>query len=97
MGTVLIAFLSQAQPEKIRINPADQFGDFLLDLCQELPVHLMPGASDPTGFAIPQQPMPGSIFGSVSRSENLKCETNPTLFSFDGHRYFHPLGSHYLC
>ncbi|KZV94084.1 hypothetical protein EXIGLDRAFT_673445 [Exidia glandulosa HHB12029] len=58
-------------------------GSFLLDVCRQMPVHLLPGPSDPTGAMLPQQPIPGAIFGDVSRSDNLICETNPASLNID--------------
>ncbi|KAH7107455.1 DNA polymerase alpha/epsilon subunit B-domain-containing protein [Auriculariales sp. MPI-PUGE-AT-0066] len=74
----------EPEPEKLHEPVLLRFGELLMDLCRELPVHLMPGPTDPTGSAIPQQPIPGSMFGDVNLSQNLRCETNPSLFSFDG-------------
>lgn len=42
-----------------------------------MPVHLLAGATDPSGTLLPQQPLPRAMFGSVKRYEGFNCETNP--------------------
>jgi DNA polymerase delta subunit 2 len=43
-----------------------------------MPVHLLPGETDPSGVILPQQPFPRAMFGSVSSYASFSCETNPT-------------------
>ena len=46
-----------------------------------MPVHLLPGESDPSGTIMPQQPFPRAMFGDVSRFPSFFCETNPTYLN----------------
>lgn len=43
-----------------------------------MPIHLLPGESDPTGAILPQQPLPRAMLGAVSSYSTFSCETNPT-------------------
>ena len=42
-----------------------------------MPVHILPGESDPSGTILPQQPFPRAMFGNVASYETFTCETNP--------------------
>ncbi|BEJ16257.1 hypothetical protein CspHIS471_0508620 [Cutaneotrichosporon sp. HIS471] len=53
---------------------ASMLGDLL---ASSLPVNLIPGAEDPAGALLPQQPMPKVMFGG-KKMEGLECVTNPT-------------------
>ena len=46
-----------------------------------MPIHLLPGESDPSGTIMPQQPFPRAMFGDVSRFPTFFCETNPTYLN----------------
>ncbi|KAF7322784.1 Glutamate decarboxylase [Mycena chlorophos] len=59
-------------------HPMLNFSAHLLDIARTMPVHLLPGASDPSGVILPQQPFPRAMFGAVSAYANFACETNPT-------------------
>lgn len=50
----------------------------LLDVSQVMPIHILPGDTDPSGIILPQQPFPRAMFGLVSTSPTFVCETNPT-------------------
>ncbi|TFK55281.1 hypothetical protein OE88DRAFT_1674999 [Heliocybe sulcata] len=50
----------------------------LLDIGSSMPVHVLPGESDPTGTILPQQPLPRAMLGGVSSYATFSCETNPT-------------------
>ncbi|QRV75077.1 DNA polymerase alpha/epsilon subunit B [Ceratobasidium sp. AG-Ba] len=61
----------------------------LQEIARTVPVHVLPGASDPTGAALPQQPMPGWIFrfaanDGSSPSEAIRMESNPTWIHSSG-------------
>lgn len=43
-----------------------------------MPVHVLPGASDPAGTLLPQQAFPRAMFGGASAYSSFSCETNPT-------------------
>jgi DNA polymerase delta subunit 2 len=43
-----------------------------------MPIHILPGATDPSGVILPQQPFPRAMFGRVSGFSSFTCETNPT-------------------
>jgi DNA polymerase delta subunit 2 len=46
-----------------------------------MPVHILPGVSDPAGVILPQQPFPPAMFGDAARYSTFSCETNPTYLS----------------
>ena len=43
-----------------------------------MPIHLLPGPSDPSGSIMPQQPLPRAMFGGAAGFATFKTETNPT-------------------
>lgn len=64
-------------------------GETLQEVARTVPTHVLPGASDPTGTALPQQPMPAWIFrpqnGQASgNAEALYMESNPTWIHSNG-------------
>ncbi|KZT65450.1 hypothetical protein DAEQUDRAFT_759330 [Daedalea quercina L-15889] len=50
----------------------------LLDIARSMPVHILPGASDPAGTLLPQQAFPRAMFRGASAYASFTCETNPT-------------------
>ena len=46
-----------------------------------MPVHILPGASDPANVILPQQPFPSAMFGDAARYSTFFCETNPTYLT----------------
>ncbi|GMK55458.1 hypothetical protein CspeluHIS016_0205140 [Cutaneotrichosporon spelunceum] len=59
-------------------HPTKVLAGMLRDLlASSLPVNLIPGAEDPAGALLPQQPMPKVMFGG-RKMEGLECVTNPT-------------------
>lgn len=46
-----------------------------------MPIHILPGDTDPSGTILPQQKIPRAMFGSVSSYSSFSCETNPTYLS----------------
>ena len=64
--------------------PINNLGDVLYDVASAMPVHLLAGASDPSGTLLPQQALPHAMFGDVKKLENFHCETNPTWFGLEG-------------
>ncbi|CAE6416351.1 unnamed protein product [Rhizoctonia solani] len=63
-------------------------GETLQEIARTAPLHVLPGASDPAGTALPQQPMPSWIFkpqGQIGGgSEALFMESNPTWIHSNG-------------
>ncbi|KIK63880.1 hypothetical protein GYMLUDRAFT_40967 [Collybiopsis luxurians FD-317 M1] len=59
-------------------HPTLIFSGHLLDIGRVMPIHLLPGESDPSGIILPQQPFPRAMFGAVSSFPSFACETNPT-------------------
>jgi DNA polymerase delta subunit 2 len=47
-------------------------------MARTMPIHLLPGETDPSGVILPQQPFPRAMFGAVSSYGSFSCETNPT-------------------
>ena len=64
--------------------PNELFGEYLLDIGRTMPIHLMPGASDPTAITLPQQTLPRTMFGGIKEIKTFKCETNPAWISVEG-------------
>ncbi|KAI4520548.1 DNA polymerase alpha/epsilon subunit B-domain-containing protein [Schizophyllum commune] len=60
-------------------HPTLSLSATLLDIGRSMPIHLLPGANDPSGAIMPQQPLPRRMFGMVSKLSTFKCETNPTF------------------
>jgi DNA polymerase delta subunit 2 len=68
-------------------TPLQQATAFLKELCHSIPVHILPGASDPAGTTLPQQPLLKGLFGlgkGAGDEEALISESNPTWISIDG-------------
>ncbi|KAG8808743.1 hypothetical protein FRC17_003801 [Serendipita sp. 399] len=59
------------------MHPSQALAGYLTDLARSLVVHLVPGASDPSGATLPQQPLPRAMFGTARDYESFLCETNP--------------------
>ncbi|KAI0684263.1 DNA polymerase alpha/epsilon subunit B-domain-containing protein [Cytidiella melzeri] len=59
-------------------HPIRNLSDYLTDIARSMPIHLLPGPSDPTGTLLPQQPLPRAMFGAVASYSSFSCETNPT-------------------
>ncbi|KAF8892645.1 DNA polymerase alpha/epsilon subunit B-domain-containing protein [Infundibulicybe gibba] len=59
-------------------HPTISFSAHLLDIARVMPVHLLPGETDPSGTILPQQPFPRAMFGQVASLPTFVCETNPT-------------------
>ncbi|THU99957.1 hypothetical protein K435DRAFT_719350 [Dendrothele bispora CBS 962.96] len=58
-------------------HPTRSLSSHLLDLARAMPVHILPGESDPIGTILPQQPFPRGMFGDVGAYNSFSCETNP--------------------
>ncbi|KAG5727599.1 DNA polymerase subunit delta-2 [Termitomyces sp. T112] len=59
-------------------HPVLTLSDYLHDIASTLPVHILPGESDPSGTILPQQALPKAMFGAVAKLPTFSCETNPT-------------------
>ncbi|KAJ7470530.1 DNA polymerase alpha/epsilon subunit B-domain-containing protein [Mycena latifolia] len=59
-------------------HPTLSLSAHLLDIARTMPIHLLPGETDPSGVILPQQPFPRAMFGPVSSYGSFSCETNPT-------------------
>ncbi|KAJ4488230.1 DNA polymerase alpha/epsilon subunit B-domain-containing protein [Lentinula aciculospora] len=62
-------------------HPVDTLSGYLLDIGRVMPIHILPGETDPSGTILPQQPFPRAMFGTVSTFSTFTCETNPTYLS----------------
>ncbi|KAJ9120752.1 hypothetical protein QFC22_002683 [Naganishia vaughanmartiniae] len=68
-------------------NPTETLDAFLTDvLSSGLPVQVIPGAEDPVGITLPQQPFPRAMLknASMGAGEALKMRTNPCWFELNG-------------
>ncbi|KAI0637203.1 DNA polymerase alpha/epsilon subunit B-domain-containing protein [Trametes polyzona] len=59
-------------------HPTQNLAAHLTDVCRSMPVHLLPGPSDPAATILPQQPLPRAMFGGASHYATFACESNPT-------------------
>lgn len=68
-------------------HPTKTLATLFADLLStSLPIHLIPGPSDPAGTTLPQQPLPKILFGGKAKTEGLECGTNPTWMEIGGRR-----------
>ncbi|KAI0670601.1 DNA polymerase alpha/epsilon subunit B-domain-containing protein [Trametes maxima] len=58
-------------------HPTQSLAAHLTDVCRSMPVHLLPGSSDPAATILPQQPLPRAMFGGASHFATFSCESNP--------------------
>lgn len=58
-------------------HPTQSLSGHLTELSRSMVVHLVPGASDPSGITLPQQPLPRAMFGEAKNYESFHVETNP--------------------
>jgi hypothetical protein len=52
------------------------------DIASVMPIHILPGETDPSGVIMPQQPLPRAMFGAVAKLPTFCVETNPTYLRF---------------
>lgn len=62
-------------------HPILSLSSILQDVAGVMPVHVLPGESDPSGIIMPQQPFPPAMFGDVAKYSTFTCETNPTYLT----------------
>ncbi|KAF8964036.1 DNA polymerase subunit delta-2 [Flammula alnicola] len=62
-------------------HPVLSLSSTLSDIASAMPVHILPGESDPSGTIMPQQPFPRAMFGDAARYSTFNCETNPTYLT----------------
>lgn len=62
-------------------HPILGLSSVLQDVADVMPVHVLPGESDPSGVILPQQPFPPAMFGDAARYSTFTCETNPTYLT----------------
>jgi DNA polymerase delta subunit 2 len=62
-------------------RPIYELGAHLTDLANSIPVHVLVGATDPSGVTLPQQALPRGMFGDAASFSTFSCETNPTYIS----------------
>ncbi|EMD38621.1 hypothetical protein CERSUDRAFT_123186 [Gelatoporia subvermispora B] len=58
-------------------HPTHNLSAHLVDIAHSMPIHLLPGASDPSGTILPQQSVPRAMFGRAATFSSFSCETNP--------------------
>lgn len=73
------------------INCLEEFGKFLSNILQSIPIDLMPGAKDPTDKSLPQQPLHKALFRDSLKplfeevnKQLFNVVTNPFCFNFEG-------------
>ncbi|GAA5922117.1 DNA-directed DNA polymerase delta subunit POL31 [Sporobolomyces koalae] len=65
-------------------KPTEALDRFLSQLCQSLPVDLMPGQTDPTAPTMPQQALHPAMLPSAAGWDNFEGRTNPWWFDVNG-------------
>ena len=65
-------------------HPTQSLAGHIADLARVMTVHLVPGAADPAGATLPQQPMPRAMFGEAKAFEGFSTETNPCWLGVEG-------------
>ncbi|KAL7411855.1 putative DNA polymerase delta, small subunit [Mrakia frigida] len=65
-------------------HPLTTFSSLFSSLSPLLPIHLLPGASDPSGTTLPQQPLPRLMFKELAPSKGFKTHTNPCWLEIGG-------------
>ncbi|KAI0818851.1 DNA polymerase alpha/epsilon subunit B-domain-containing protein [Irpex lacteus] len=65
-------------------HPIRNLSAYLTDIARSMPIHLLPGPTDPTGTLLPQQPLPRAMFGGAAGYKSFTCETNPTYLCLGG-------------
>ncbi|KAI0713216.1 DNA polymerase alpha/epsilon subunit B-domain-containing protein [Earliella scabrosa] len=74
-------------------HPTQNLAAYLTDVCRSVPVHLLPGPSDPAATILPQQPLPRAMFGGASEFASFSCESNPSYITIAPARDSGPSGS----
>ncbi|TCD66476.1 hypothetical protein EIP91_001356 [Steccherinum ochraceum] len=59
-------------------HPTINLSGHLHDISRSVPIHILPGPSDPSGTILPQQAFPRAMFGGAASYSSFTCETNPT-------------------
>ncbi|KAA8491277.1 DNA polymerase delta small subunit [Porphyridium purpureum] len=66
------------------VRAVQRLDSFLSGVCASLPVHLLPGPSDPTSLLMPQLPFHQSLLKQSAMTGRLHREMNPSFFQLDG-------------
>ncbi|KAJ9085082.1 DNA polymerase delta subunit 2 [Entomophthora muscae] len=64
-------------PKESYKDPTSKIDCFLNQVCQSIPVYLIPGANDPTTRALPQQPLHSGLFNATNSLPTLHLASNP--------------------
>ncbi|KAJ3536435.1 hypothetical protein NM688_g6838 [Phlebia brevispora] len=59
-------------------HPTRLLASCLEDIARSMAIHLLAGATDPSGTLLPQQALPRAMFGGASAYGSFSTETNPT-------------------
>jgi len=88
LGTTDVASKAEHQMSQDDVafpaHPTQSLAGHIADLARVMTVHLVPGAADPAGATLPQQPMPRAMFGEAKASEGFLTETNPCWLGVEG-------------
>lgn len=75
---------NQGDDNVFSAHPIQSLAGHIAELARVMTVHLVPGAADPAGATLPQQPIPRAMFGEVKKSEGFLTETNPCWLGIEG-------------
>ena len=65
-------------------HPTQSLAGHIAELARVMTVHLVPGAADPAGATLPQQPIPRAMFGQAKMFDGFFTETNPCWLGIEG-------------
>ena len=68
-------------PSSYTTLPISALDEVLSTIAPLLPIHLLPGPTDPSGQTLPQQPLPRLMFKQASAWPGFVANTNPAWFS----------------
>lgn len=72
---------------KYRTDHLDLFDREISNLGSAVNIEIMPGENDLSTVALPQKPIPKTLFPSIAKYNNVKFSSNPNGFDLDGVRF----------
>lgn len=76
---------------KYKVDHLHQIDREISNLSKNINIDIMPGKDDLSNVALPQNPVPKSLFPMTSKIRSVNFTTNPCLFDCDSIRYSYSL------